>query len=44
MEFITEAKKTALEMVHFRSQILEHPSIGEYWKISGVSDRYCPKK
>ena len=25
-----------LEKVYFRSQILEHPSIGEYWNISGV--------
>ena len=24
------------EKVYFRSQILEHPSIGEYWNISGV--------
>ena len=24
------------EKVHFRSQILERPSIGEYWNISGV--------
>ena len=26
----------ATEKVHFRSQILECPSIGEYWNISGV--------
>ena len=26
-----------LEKVYFRSQILERPSIGEYWNISGVS-------
>ena len=25
-----------LEKVYFRSQILEHSSIGEYWNISGV--------
>ena len=25
-----------LEKVYFRSQILERPSIGEYWNISGV--------
>ena len=25
-----------LEKVYFRSQILEHPSIGKYWNISGV--------
>ena len=25
-----------LEKVHFRSQILERPSISEYWNISGV--------
>ena len=25
-----------LEKVNFRSQILERPSIGEYWNISGV--------
>ena len=24
------------EKVYFRSQILERPSIGEYWNISGV--------
>ena len=24
------------EKVYFRSQILEHPSIGEYWNIFGV--------
>ena len=24
-----------LEKVYFRSQILERPSIGEYWNISG---------
>ena len=27
---------SALEKVYFRSQILERPSIGEYWNISGV--------
>ena len=26
----------SLEKVYFRSQILERPSIGEYWNISGV--------
>ena len=26
----------AVEKVYFRSQILEHPSIGEYWNIFGV--------
>ena len=25
------------EKVYFRSQILERPSIGEYWNISGVA-------
>ena len=25
------------EKVYFRSQILERPSIGEYWNISGVT-------
>ena len=25
-----------MEKVHFRSQILKHPSIGEYWNIFGV--------
>ena len=25
-----------VEKVYFRSQILERPSIGEYWNISGV--------
>ena len=25
-----------MEKVYFRSQILERPSIGEYWNISGV--------
>ena len=28
--------KQKLEKVYFRSQILERPSIGEYWNISGV--------
>ena len=28
--------KKFLEKVYFRSQILEHPSIGEYWNIFGV--------
>ena len=29
-------QKTKTEKVNFRSQILERPSIGEYWNISGV--------
>ena len=28
--------KKQTEKVYFRSQILERPSIGEYWNISGV--------
>ena len=29
-------RKKNVEKVYFRSQILVHPSIGEYWNISGV--------
>ena len=29
-------KKKSSEKVYFRSLILERPSIGEYWNISGV--------
>ena len=29
-------KKKKKEKVYFRSQILERPSIGEYWNIFGV--------
>ena len=37
--FILRNKSSLLfnrEIVYFRSQILERPSIGEYWNISGV--------
>ena len=29
-------KKRKKEKIYFRSQILERPSIGEYWNIFGV--------
>ena len=31
------------ENVYFRLQILEHPSIGEYWKISSVPVGLLPE-
>ena len=34
MHYVTGKNKA--EKVYFRSQILERPSIGEYWNISGV--------
>ena len=33
---LSHFKIDVTEKVYFRSQILEHPSIGEYWNISGV--------
>ena len=34
--FTTSMIKGNLEKVYFRSQILECPSIGQYWNIFGV--------
>ena len=34
--FNKRRKKTKRGQVHFRSKILKHPSIGEYWNISRV--------
>ena len=33
---IYNVAKQSREKVYFRSQILERPSIGKYWNISGV--------
>ena len=33
---LMKPEKCNYETVYFRSQILERPSIGEYWNISGV--------
>ena len=31
-----DAREKSAEKVYFRSQILERPSIDEYWNISGL--------